>query len=152
MTKSNSVATLELIPIVEDDKVGGNLRGGVRSICILTAVRGFNGTHIDKTLQIGQVKQVHFIIYKLKPIKYILKLVSAIHLLAEICTHFFNYLTRLLIIGRQLKYEKEKGEAVLFGLELEKSAVLFLYTCRIFLLAPGPVSREKSVAMNTHSF
>lgn len=53
---------------------------------------------------------------------------------------------------RQLKYEKEKGEVVLFGLELEKSAVLFLYTCRIFLLAPGPVSREKSVAMNTHSF
>lgn len=100
MTKSNSVATLELIPIVEDDKVRGNLGGGVRSICILTVVRGFNGTHTDKTLQIAQVKWVHFIIYKSKPIKYIFKLVSAIHLLAEICTHFFNYLTRFLIIGK----------------------------------------------------
>lgn len=46
--------------------------GGVRAFCIPTVV-GFSGTHIDKTLQIGQVKWVHLIIYKLKSIKYILK-------------------------------------------------------------------------------
>lgn len=71
----------------------------LEAFCILTVV-GFSGAHIDKTLQIGQVKWVHFITYKLKSIKYILKLVSAINLLAEICTHFFNYLTRFLIIGK----------------------------------------------------
>ena len=42
-------------------KPGG---GGVRAFCIPTVVGGFSGTHIDKTLQIGQVKWVHFIIYK----------------------------------------------------------------------------------------